>query len=99
MKRSILIVMILLMFCNGSFAVTTDELLQVHKVTDTEMNSIVEPKKGSLIYNTTHATLYFYTGVDWKRVRSSGSETVVSGGSGISITGQGNQSTPYMIGN
>lgn len=98
MKKSIIAMTIFLMLCNGSFAVTNDELLQIHKVTDLEMYSISAPQKGSLVYNTTYSTIYFYTGVDWKRLRSLGSETIVSGGSGISIVGQGTESAPYVIG-
>jgi len=80
------------------YAVTTDELLEIHKATTTEMNNINTPQAGSLVYNTTENTLFFYTGSIWKRLRSSGTETILNAGSGMVITGNGSSSTPYTIG-
>ncbi|MCF6244510.1 MAG: hypothetical protein L3J43_05685 [Sulfurovum sp.] len=80
------------------YAITADELLEVHKVTTTEMNSITTPQAGSLVFNTTENTLYFYTGSAWKRLRSTGSETKVNAGSGMVVTGNGTSSVPYTIG-
>jgi len=58
------------------YATTVDELMAMHKVTTTEMKNIMTPQAGSLVYNTTENTLFFYTGTVWKRVRSIGSETI-----------------------
>ena len=80
------------------YAVTANELLEVHKVTNTEMNNINTPQAGSLVYNTTDNTLYFYTGSVWKRLRSSGGETILNAGSGMLVTGNGTSSVPYSIG-
>jgi len=80
------------------YAVTADELLEIHKVTTTEMNNINTPQAGSLVYNTTENTLFFYTGSAWKRLRSSGTETMLTAGSGMVVTGNGSNSTPYTIG-
>ena len=80
------------------YAVTASELLQTHKATTTEMNNINAPQAGSLIYNTTENTLFFYTGSTWKRLRSSGTETMLTAGSGMVVTGNGSNSTPYTIG-
>jgi len=79
-------------------AITTEEILKIHKVTTVEMNNINTPQVGSLVYNTTDDTLYFYTGTVWKRLRSSGSETILNAGSGMVVTGNGSSSTPYTIG-
>lgn len=81
-----------------SFAVTFDELLQIHKVTDTEMNSVVTPKAGSLIYNTSVETLFFYNGANWKRLRALGSDTIVQAGSNTTIAGNGINTSPYVVG-
>jgi len=62
------------------------------------MNNINAPQAGSLIYNTTENTLFFYTGSIWKRLRSSGTETILNAGSGMVVTGNGSSSTPYTIG-
>ena len=80
------------------YAVTADELLEIHKATTTEMNNINTPQAGSLVYNTTENTLFFYTGSAWKRLRSSGTETILNAGSGMVVTGNGSSSTPYTIG-
>jgi len=80
------------------YAVTADELLQVHKVTTTEMNNITTPQAGSIVFNTTENTLYFYTGTIWKRLRSTGTETIINAGSNVVITGNGSSSVPYTIG-
>jgi len=78
-------------------AITASELLEVHKATTTEMNNINTPKAGSLIYNTTENTLFFYTGAVWKRLRSTGSETVINAGNGVAVTGTGTATVPYSI--
>ena len=79
-------------------ALNYDELEQIHKVTTTEMNSISSPRPGSLVYNTTENTLYFYTGTAWKRTTSSGAETIINAGNGMTITGSGTSAVPYTIG-
>jgi len=79
-------------------AVDPEELMQIHKATTTEMNNIVSPQAGSLVYNTTENTLYFYTGVVWKRLRATGAETIVNAGNGMTVTGSGTSSVPYTIG-
>ncbi len=80
------------------YATTADELMAMHKVTTTEMNNITTPQAGSLVYNTTENTLFFYTGTVWKRVRSIGSETIIQAEDNIDIFGNGSSATPYMIG-
>ena len=89
---------ILIMTCTSLSAVTADELMQIHKATTTQMNNIASPQVGSLVYNTTENTLYFYTGVIWKRLRATGAETIINAGSGTTVTGSGTSSVPYMIG-
>ena len=80
------------------YAVTADELMQIHKVNTSEMNNITAPLTGSLVYNTTEGTLYFYTGTTWKRLRSTGTETILNAGSGMTVLGNGSSAVPYSIG-
>jgi len=96
-KLAFLIFILLIQF-SILYAVTADELLEIHKVTTSEMNNINTPQAGSLVYNTTDNTLYFYTGSVWKRLRSSGGETILNAGSGMVVTGNGTSSVPYSIG-
>ena len=79
-------------------AVTADELMQIHKVTTNEMNNINAPASGSIVYNTSENSLYFYTGTAWKKMRSNGSETILNAGSGMVVSGNGTTSTPYTVG-
>jgi len=97
--KKICYIILLITFQSSSiYALTSDELLQIHRVNTVEMNNIATPQAGSLVYNTTENTLYFYTGTTWKRVRSDGTSTIVQAGSNIIITGNGSSSTPYTIG-
>jgi len=102
MKNIIHKLVLLILFFLAPFstlgAITANELLQTHKVTTTEMNNINAPQAGSLVYNTTENTLFFYTGSIWKKLRSSGSETILTAGSGMVVSGNGTSSVPYSIG-
>jgi hypothetical protein len=93
-----LILLLLLATSSTLHAVTADELLEVHKVTTTEMNNINAPQAGSLVYNTTENTLFFYTGTVWKQLRSTGGETILNAGSGMVVSGNGSSASPYSIG-
>jgi len=79
-------------------ATTADELMQVHKVTTVEMNNIITPQAGSLVYNIDDKTVFFYTGTVWKKLRSDGDETVINAGNNISVTGNGTVTSTYVIG-
>ena len=98
MKYFLYILVVLAIASSRLSAVTADELMQIHKVTTTEMNSIITPLAGSLVYNTSENSLYFYTGTVWKRMRSNGSETIFNAGTGMVVTGNGTTSTPYTVG-
>ena len=97
-KVSTLLILLLLAPFSILYAVTANELLEVHKATTTEMNNINAPQAGSLVYNTTENTLFFYTGTVWKQLRSNGGETILNAGSGMVVTGNGTSSVPYTIG-
>jgi hypothetical protein len=79
-------------------AAEADELMQVHKVTTAEMNSISTPQAGSLVYNTDEKSAFFYTGTAWKKMRAKGDETVVNAGSNIAVAGDGTSANPYTVG-
>jgi hypothetical protein len=100
MKKIIkfLILLLLLIASSTLHAIAEDELLQIHRVTTTKMNNINTPQAGSLVYNTTENTLFFYTGTTWKRLHPNGSETILNADSGIVISGNGTVSAPYTIG-
>jgi hypothetical protein len=86
------------MFSARLLAVTADELMQIHKVTTTQMNAISNPQPGSLVYNMTENTIFFYTGTIWRKMRATGNETIINAGNGTSIAGNGTNVTPYVLG-
>ena len=98
MKKLIFLISLLFLKSSSLYAITAGELLEVHKVTTTEMNSITTAQVGSLIYNLSEHTLYFYTGAVWKRLRSTDGETIIHAGNGILVTGSGTTTAPYTIG-
>lgn len=74
-----------------------DELLGIHNVSTNEMNAIVSPFKGSLIYNIDKKSIYFYTGALWKKLKSDGNETKIVAGDNLTISGNGTEQVPYII--
>jgi len=96
-KQSFLLYLISIQF-SLLYATTADELMQVHKVTSIEMNSITTPQAGSLIYNTTENSIFFYTGTVWKKMRGNGSETIIHAGENITVEGNGTVPSAYVIG-
>jgi len=98
MHKLIFALLLLLTIPSLSLAITADEILKVHKVTTTEMNNILTPQTGTVVFNTTEHTLFFYNGIIWKRLRATGTETIINAGNNIVITGNGSNSTPYIIG-
>ncbi len=98
MYKFIFSVLLFLQQSSVLYAVDADEIMQIHKVTTIEMNNINTPQAGSLVYNTTENTLFFYTGTVWRRLRSTGSETILNAGSGMVVSGNGTNTSPYSIG-
>ncbi len=76
---------------------TSDELLAIHNLSTIQMNAIVSPPKGSILYNTDEKSIYFYSGTLWKKLRSDGRETKIIAGNNLTITGNGADQTPYII--
>ena len=98
MKYFFYTLFIFLILNSQLLAVTATELMHIHKVTTAEMNNISTPTSGSLVYNTSENSLYFYTGTVWKKIHSNGAETIINAGLGIIVGGNGTTSTPYTIG-
>ena len=97
-KKLSFMILLLSMSFSTLYALTADELMKIHKATTTEMNNISTPLAGSLVYNTSENTVFFYTGINWKKLRSEGTETIINAGNNIVITGNGSSATPYSIG-
>ena len=76
-----------------------DELVVLHSATIAEMNAIVSPVQGSLIFNTDDNEVYERNDTGWNRISSDGSETKIVAGNCMDITGIGTSSNPYIISN
>ena len=75
----------------------SDELVVLHSASTIQMNTIVFPVKGSLIFNTDDKEVYERNATAWHRISSDGSETKIIAGSCIDITGVGTAGAPYII--
>lgn len=51
----------------NSFA-QEDSLMKIHAVNSSDRHAL-SPESGAMIYDTTNESLYYYTGVFWKRIR------------------------------
>lgn len=65
MKNIIQTLLFLITIVVYAQAPQADELVQIHSVTTTEMNAIVGPPEGSLVYNTTEQCIYQRTNSAW----------------------------------
>lgn len=65
MKNLYLIFALFLSFSVLSQAPQADELVKIHSVTTTQMNAILNPTKGSLVYNSTEKATYQRTDNAW----------------------------------
>jgi len=74
-----------------------DELLVLHNVTTAEMNVIVSPIQGSLIFNTDDKEIYERNATTWNKISSDGSETKIESGNCMDITGAGTIADPYIL--
>ncbi len=45
-----------------------NQLIQIHNVSNSEMNSITNPITGSVVYNTEQKRIYQYDGTDWLEI-------------------------------
>lgn len=74
----------------------SDELVVLHNVTTGEMNAIISPTLGSLVFNTDDKEIYERNATAWHKFSSDGSETKVLSGACVDITGQGTTANPYV---
>ncbi|QWX83608.1 hypothetical protein H0I23_14290 [Cellulophaga sp. HaHaR_3_176] len=76
--KNIFYSLIVLFYSNSvSSQVTEGLLVNIHSVTEAEMNAL-EPNSGSLVYNTTDTSIYVYGAGAWVRVNSEAeSKTVI----------------------
>ena len=86
--RKILSGILLCATCIAKAQVTAGDLVGIHNVTASEMNAILNPIEGSLVYNTTTRSIHFYSNSSWVEVPNISNSYVGA----FQITGGGNQS-------
>ncbi len=72
MEKYILSICLLVSISMYSQAPQADELITVHNVTSIEMNNIVNPTEGSLVYNSTDRSMYQRTNNEWVSLSKQG---------------------------
>jgi hypothetical protein len=72
-------------------------LVGIHSATLAEINAIVNPIEGSLVYNSDNKFLYQYTGSSWEKLTPEGNETKIITNGNVSISGTGTTADPYIV--
>jgi hypothetical protein len=70
------------------------------RLTQSERNSISSPATGLIIFQTDNTPgFYYYTGSGWSMVgpTADGSETKISAGTNVTVTGSGTSGSPYVV--
>ena len=88
--------MSILMYQAQAVVPKSDALVQLHNVTTSEMNAIVSPMVGSLVFNTDDKEVYERDATHWKRMVTLGNDTHLTSGSCMKVTGAGTASNPYV---
>ncbi len=69
MKKNILLLsLVLWSICVFSQTPDANQLIQIHEVTNVEMNAITSPIEGSIVYNTEEKRIYQYDGGNWLEI-------------------------------
>lgn len=87
MQRTIIIVAFFSLLKLSGQTPTAGDLVGIHNVTTTEMNSISNPVEGSMVFNTTTRSIHFYSNSAWVEIPSVANSYVGA----FQITGLGNQ--------
>lgn len=99
MSKKIVVILIMILFSSVAFSQTPteEELVNLHDASTANINAIVNPYVGSLVYDSDTNAVYVYDGSIWRSLKSDGSETVINGGDNITVTGNGTSATNYII--
>ncbi|WP_291967948.1 hypothetical protein [Maribacter sp.] len=97
MRKIVFILFIIATSLGYSQAPTAGELVAIHSATLAEINAIVDPYEGSLIYNSDDSFLYQYTGNAWQKLTPEGNETKIISDGNVTISGTGTTADPYIV--
>ena len=62
------LIVLLLTFSAISFAVSTDELVQIHQLSSTQKDALTAPVDGMLVFDTTAKRLYVFANSSWREL-------------------------------
>jgi hypothetical protein len=96
-KKILIILLILIAKLGFSQAPTAGDLVAIHSATLAEINAIVSPYEGSLIYNSDDSFLYQFTGSAWQKLTPEGNETKIISDGNVTIFGSGTSADPYIV--
>jgi len=80
-----------------SQAPTADDLVTIHKATQSEIDAMTGLYEGSLIYNSDVKALFQYSGTAWQKLTPKGDETKIITDGSVTISGSGTTTDPYLI--
>ncbi|MEO9512749.1 MAG: hypothetical protein ABJX94_14155 [Flavobacteriaceae bacterium] len=87
MKKVIALVLFFSIIELNAQTPTAGDLVGIHNVTTTEMNSIANPIEGSMVFNTSTKSIHFYSNSAWVEIPNVTNSYVGA----FQITGLGNQ--------
>jgi len=93
----LLIVLVVYTIKATSQVPTSGELVGLHNVTESQMNSIADPIVGTLLFNSDDNSVYEYNGASWESLRPQGDETKIIADDNITISGSGTTADPYIV--
>jgi len=97
MKKFYSILLILIVQNSFAQAPSATDLVSIHSATTAEINAIVNPIEGSLIYNSEEKFLFQFTGTDWLKLTPEGNETKIIADGNVTVTGSGTTADPYQV--
>ena len=78
---------------------STDKGMLIPRMTSAQRSAIINPANGLMVYQTDGVSgFYYYNGTIWQRIgETDGSETKVTAGTNVTVSGTGTISSPYVI--
>lgn len=97
--KTLLLLMVVAIYTTKAVAQvpTANELVGIHVVSESQMNSITGPITGTLIFNSDANSVYEYSGSAWESLKPNGGETKIIADDNVTITGSGTTDDPYIV--
>ena len=78
---------------------STDKGMLIPRMISVQRSAIINPANGLMVYQTDGVSgFYYYNGTIWQRIgETDGSETKITAGTNVTVTGTGTIASPYVI--